>query len=497
MNANDPLATSFPVEVADFLARPKRLLIGKGWQEGSGAAPLRIGNPADGSLLTEVPVAGPADVEEAVSHAQKALRRWSALSPAMRASYLFRLADLLEKHAAEFAAIESIDVGKPIMVTRMLDVPFTAEVIRYNAGWATKLCGETFDLALQSSPFHAYTRRHPIGVVAAIVPWNFPLLQAAMKLSAALAAGCVAILKPSELTPLSALRLGELVLEAGFPPGVIQILTGTGTETGAALVRHRGVDKVSFTGSTAVGRDIVRTCAEDFKRVTVELGGKSPNIVFADADLEQAILGAANATFFNAGQVCYAGTRLFVEQSVYDTVVDGIAKAAGKLQIGHPFAPETDLGPVVSERQLERIERYVGEGVNAGAEIVTGGERLARPGHYMPPTILAGTTQDMAVMREEIFGPVLCVVPFKNINDAIAMANDSRYGLAAGIWSRDLKKAHRTANALQVGTVWVNCYHTVDPGMPFGGWRESGWGREFGRAGVESFTELKSVAMKL
>ena len=496
MNANEQAACRIPDEVSDFLGRPKRLLIGNRWAEGSGGI-LSIGNPADGSLLAEVPAAGPADVEDAVSHARKALRKWSTVSPAARASVLFRLADLLERHSAEFAAIESIDVGKPLTVTRMLDVPFTAEVIRYNAGWATKLCGETFDLAMQASPFHAYTRRQPIGVVAAIVPWNFPLLQAAMKLSAALAAGCVAILKPSELTPLSALRLGELVLEAGFPPGVIQILTGTGTEAGAALVRHSGVDKVSFTGSTAVGREIVRTCAEDFKRVTVELGGKSPNIVFADADLEQAILGAANATFFNAGQVCYAGTRLYVEGSVYDTVVDGIAKAAQKLEIGHPLAPGTDLGPVVSDRQLERIERHVREGVRAGAEVVTGGERLARPGHYMPPTVLAGTTPDMQVMREEIFGPVLCVVPFKNINDAVAMANDSRYGLAAGVWSRDLKKAHRAANALQVGTVWVNCYHTVDPAMPFGGWRESGWGREFGRAGVESFTELKSVAMKL
>jgi acyl-CoA reductase-like NAD-dependent aldehyde dehydrogenase len=472
-------------------------LIGNAWGDARSGSVLAIENPADGGRLAEVAAAGSADVDAAVDHARKALRRWSSMSPSARAALLFRLADLLERHAAEFAMIESLDVGKPHAITRMLDVPYTVETIRYNAGWATKLGGETFDLALQASPYHAYTQRQPVGVVAAIVPWNFPLLQAAMKLSAALAAGCVVILKPSELTPLSALRLGELALEAGFPPGVFQILPGLGTEVGAALVRHPGVDKVSFTGSTAVGRDIVRSCAEDFKRVTVELGGKSPNIVFADADLEQAILGAANATFFNAGQVCYAGSRLYVESSVYDTVVEGVAKAARALQVGHPFGPNTDLGPVVSERQLQRIEGYVTAGREAGAEVVTGGERLPGPGYYMPPTLLADTAPAMSVMREEIFGPVLCVVPFKNINDAIAMANDSRYGLAAGVWSRDLKKAHRTARALQVGTVWVNCYHTVDPNMPFGGWRESGWGREFGRVGVEAYTELKSVAMKL
>ncbi len=497
MNTTRVLAVGSPRELNDYLARPKRLLIGGDWVDSRSGDVLQIEDPAEGAFLVEVAAAAAADVDIAVDVARKALRKWSALSPASRAAPLFRLADLLEKHAIELAAIESIDVGKPLTVTRMLDVPFTAEVIRYNAGWATKLGGETFELALQSSPHHAYTQRQPVGVVAAIVPWNFPLLQAAMKLSAALAAGCTLILKPSEVTPLSAIRLGELALEAGLPPGVLQVLPGLGTEAGAALVRHPGVDKISFTGSTAVGRGIVRACAEDFKRVTLELGGKSPNIIFADADLEQAIASAANAAFFNTGQVCYAGTRLYVEHSVYEAVVEGVAKAASAMTLGSPFDAHTDLGPVVSGRQLERIEAYVEAGRRSGADIAIGGERLSRPGYFMPPTILANTTPDMTVVREEIFGPVLCAIPFKNINDAIASANDTRYGLAAGVWSRDIKKAHRAARALNAGTVWVNCYHTVDPNMPFGGWRESGWGREFGRTGVESFTELKSVAMKL
>ncbi|MEQ1514450.1 MAG: aldehyde dehydrogenase family protein [Lysobacteraceae bacterium] len=484
-------------KLAAFLQQPKQLLINNKWVDAQSAACVAVENPADGTVTAHVAAAGIADVDLAVSAARLAFRKWSAMQPSFRANLLFKLADLLELHATELAEIESLDVGKPLTVTRMLDVPFTVEVIRYNAGWATKLTGETFGLALQSSPYHAYTMRQPLGVVAGIVPWNFPLLQVAMKLSAALAAGCVIVLKPSELTPLSALRLGELAIEAGFPPGVIQILTGFGADAGAALVRHPGVDKVSFTGSTAVGRSIVRTCADDFKRVTVELGGKSPNIIFADADLEQAISGAANAAFFNTGQVCYAGTRLYVEDSVYDNVVSGIADVIAKMTIGNPFEPETDLGPVVSEKQLNRIQSYIDDGRDAGAEVVLGGSRIEQPGYYMQPTVIANTNPGMKVVQEEIFGPVVSVVPFKSMAEVTTLANDTRYGLAAGVWSRDLKKAHRMVRALNAGTVWVNCYHTVDPSMPFGGWRESGWGREFGRVGVESFTELKSVALKL
>ncbi|TDR44830.1 aldehyde dehydrogenase (acceptor) [Tahibacter aquaticus] len=500
MNATTAIAPQRPAlsaASAGFLQRPKQLLINNRWTDAQSGARIPVENPALGEVIVEVAAAGAADVELAVAAARTAFKRWSTQQPSMRARLLFKLADLLERHAGEFAELESLDVGKPLMITRMLDVPFTVDAIRYNAGWATKLTGETFDLACAPTPFQAFSLRQPVGVVAGIVPWNFPLLQMAMKVSAALAAGCVIVLKPSELTPLSALRLGELALEAGFPPGVLQILTGLGSEAGAALVRHPGVDKISFTGSTAVGRDIVRSCAEDFKRVTVELGGKSPNIIFADADLEQAIAGSAAAAFFNAGQVCYAGTRLYVQDSVYDTVVAGLAEAMANYVIGDPFDAETQLGPLVSARQRERVEGYVDEGVRAGAEIVAGGRRVDRQGYFVEPTLLAKTDPAMRVIQEEIFGPVVCVVPFKNFADVVAQANGTRYGLAAGVWSRDVKNAHRAARAIHAGTVWVNCYHVVDPNMPFGGWRESGWGREFGRAGVESFTELKSVALKL
>lgn len=497
MNAIQSENYSFSASTTSFLDRPKQLLINNKWVDSLSGARLTVENPASGALITQIAAANASDVDLAVAAARVGFRKWSAMQPAFRAGLLYKLADLVDQHALELAELESLDVGKPLTVTRMLDVPFTSQVIRYNAGWATKLTGETFDLALQSNQYHAFTMRQPLGVVAGIVPWNFPLLQVAMKLSAALAAGCVIILKPSELTPLTALRLGELAIEAGFPPGVIQVMTGMGREVGAALVCHPGIDKVSFTGSTAVGREIVRTCAEDFKRVTVELGGKSPNIIFADADLEQAIIGAAHATFFNAGQVCYAGTRLYVEHSVYDAVVAGVSAAVGKMSIGSPFDPETDIGPIASAKQLERIQNHVDEGIAAGAEVVAGGLRIDRPGYFMQPTILANTNPGMRVMREEIFGPVVCVVPFKSVSEITTLSNDSRYGLAAAVWSRDLKKAHRMVRALNAGTVWVNCYHTIDPNMPFGGWRESGWGREFGRIGVESFTELKSVAMKL
>ncbi len=500
MNAITALPPARPAlsdATAAFLNRPKQLLINNRWVDAQSGARIAIEDPASGEVITQVAAAAAADVELAVAAARTAFRRWSTQPPTFRARALFKLADLLERHATEFAELESLDVGKPLMITRMVDVPFTVDTIRYNAGWATKLTGETFDLACAPTPFQAFSLRQPVGVVAGVVPWNFPLLQIAMKLSAALAAGCVIILKPSELTPLSALRLGELAIEAGFPPGVLQILTGLGSEAGAALVRHPGVDKVSFTGSTAVGREIVRSCAEDFKRVTVELGGKSPNIIFADAELEQAIAGAAAAAFFNAGQVCYAGTRLYVQDAVYDTVVAGLADAMSNYVIGDPFDAETQLGPLVSAQQRERVERYVDEGISAGAEIVAGGARPDRPGYFVMPTLLAKTDPGMRVIQEEIFGPVVCVVPFKNFADVVAQANGTRYGLAAGVWSRDIKNAHRAARAIQAGTVWVNCYHVVDPNMPFGGWRESGWGREFGRTGVESYTELKSVALKL
>ncbi len=483
--------------VSTFLARAGKLLIGNQWVESDTGRMFPVEHPATGEVLAHVALAGVSDADKAVTSARQGFKRWSGLSPSSRAARLFRLADLLEQHAVELAELETLDVGKPFAAARMLDVPFAIETLRYNAGWATKLTGESFDLAYQSSPFSAGTIRQPVGVVAAIVPWNFPLLQAIMKVSAALAAGCVVVLKPSEVTPLAALRLGELAVEAGLPAGVLQVITGTGAEAGAALVAHAGVDKVSFTGSTAVGREVVRSCASDFKRVTLELGGKSPNIIFADADLPRAIAGAAQAIFFNAGQACYAGARLYVEKAVYEQVLQGLVAAAAALRVGDPFALDSEMGPLVSARQLTRVLDFVAAGRREGARVVHGGTRLDRPGYFMAPTVFTDVREEMGIMQEEIFGPVVCVSPFSDIRDVVARANDSRYGLAAGIWSSDARKAQTVARALRAGTVWINTYHTIDPAMPFGGWRESGWGREFGRQGVESFTELKSIATRL
>jgi acyl-CoA reductase-like NAD-dependent aldehyde dehydrogenase len=493
----DRSGTALPEAVTAFLGRVGGLLIGNRIRsEGSGGE-LAVEHPGDGRVIARVALAGQAEVDEAVAAARTGFARWSAMSPTQRAARLFRLADLIERDASDLALIEALDVGKPITTTQLVDVPFTVDTLRYNAGWATKLSGEAFDLAQHGRMVSAQVIRQPLGVVAAIVPWNFPLLQAVMKVSAALAAGCVVILKPSEWTPLAALRLGELAIDAGLPPGVLQVLAGTGDVAGRALVMHPGVDKVSFTGSTATGRDVVRRCAEDFKRVTVELGGKSPNIVFADADLPRAIAGAAQAIFFNAGQVCYAGSRLFVQDAAYDQVVEGVLAAAARLVVGSPLDDRTELGPLVSQRQRERVMAYVDGAVREGACLLSGGRALDGPGYFMAPTVLAEVRDDMAVMREEVFGPVLCVSRFRDAKDAIARANASRYGLAAGVWTRDGRQAQSVARSLQVGTVWINQYHTIDPHMPFGGWRESGWGREFGRAGIEAFTETKSIATRL
>ncbi len=486
-----------PEVARPFLARAGGMLIGSRWVRDTSAGELAVEHPGDGSVLTSVALAGPAEVDQAVEVAQQAFRRWSGVSPTQRAAVLFRLADLMERHALELATLESLDVGKPILTTRMIDVPFTIDTLRYNAGWATKLTGEAYELAGHGGLVSAQTVRQPLGIVAAIVPWNFPLLQAVMKVSAALAAGCVVVLKPSELTPLTALRLGELGIEAGLPPGVLQVLPGRGDVAGEALVTHPGVHKVSFTGSGTVGRHVAHRCVETFKRVTLELGGKSPNIVFADADLPRAIAGSAQAIFFNAGQVCYAGSRLYVEDAVYDEVVEGIVAIAGRMTPGMPLEEGTDIGPLVSARQRERVLAYVQTAADEGARVLCGGHALDRPGYHVAPTIIADVREDMTVMREEVFGPVLCVSRFARQNDVIASANASRYGLAAGVWTRDGRKAQTVARALRAGTVWINQYHTIDPHMPFGGWGESGWGREFGRAGVEAYTETKSIAMRL
>ncbi|WP_291777322.1 aldehyde dehydrogenase family protein [Luteibacter sp.] len=489
--------TILPESVQAFLSRVGGALIGSRWRQDTSGGEIQVEYPGDGRIIATVALAGQAEVDEAVTTARRAFLRWSGMSPTHRAAALFRLADLMERHALELATLESLDVGKPIVTTRMVDVPFTIDTLRYNAGWATKLHGESFELAQHGGQVAAQTLRQPLGVVAAIVPWNFPLLQAVMKVSAALAAGCVVILKPSELTPLTALRLGELALEAGIPGGVLQILPGRGNVTGDALVAHPGVDKVSFTGSGVVGRQVAHRCVDSLKRVTLELGGKSPNIVFADADLPRAIAGAAHAIFFNAGQVCYAGSRLYIEDGVYDQVVEGIVAAASRLVLGMPLHERTELGPLVSENQRRRVLGYVRSAIDDGAQVACGGMALDRPGYHVAPTVLTDVREDMVAMREEIFGPVLCVSRFTDVKDVLARANGSPYGLAAAVWSRDGRKAQSVARTLKAGTVWINQYHVIDPHMPFGGWGGSGWGCEFGRAGVEAYTETKSIAMKL
>jgi phenylacetaldehyde dehydrogenase len=397
--------------------------------------------------------------------------------------------------------LESIDNGKPRAVARAADVPLAADLFHYMAGWATKIEGETIPISVPYAPgaaFHAFTLREPVGVVGQIIPWNFPLLMAAWKLGPALATGNCVVLKPAEQTPLSALRLGELLLEAGLPEGVVNIVTGFGETAGAALAAHDQVDKIAFTGSTEVGKLIVRAAAGNLKKVSLELGGKSPNIIFKDtADLDAAITGAANAIFFNHGQCCCAGSRLYIENSIFDNVVEGVAERAKKIKLGPGFDPDTTMGPLVSEEQLKRVSSYLDSGLSEGAEAVVGGKKRPGNGYFVEPTVMVKTNPDMKVVREEIFGPVVCAMPFNDIDKIIAEANQSEYGLAAAVWTKDISKAHRMAEKLRAGTVWINCYNVFDAAMPFGGYKQSGWGREMGHEVLEQYTEVKAVCVAI
>lgn len=494
---HDP-ATDLPDAAKAFLARPKRLFIGGAFVDAADGATFETEDPGLGTPICAVAAAGPTDVDHAVKAARVAFEEgWRDLPSAARAACLFKLADLVTENLEELAALEALDTGKPVAMARALDIPFAAEVYRYYAGWATKLSGKTFGLSLNPEPFHAYTLREPVGVTAGIIPWNYPFAQAAFKLAPSLAAGCTTILKPAEQTPLTALRLAELVQQAGFPDGVVNVLTGFGDPAGAALANHPGVDKVSFTGSTEVGKRIVGAAAGNLKRVTLELGGKSPNIVFADADLDQAIPMAAMAIFGNTGQVCNAGSRLYVERSVFDRVVEGVVERAQSLAIGCGLNPGSEIGPLMSAAQMARVSGYIDAARAAGAEVAVGGARLGARGHFIAPTILLGTKPDMAVQRQEIFGPVLCAMPFDDPDEILPVANDTRFGLAASIWTRDVGRAHKVAARVKAGAVWVNCFGVFDPNLPFGGFKESGWGREFGSEGIEAFTEVKAVSVKL
>ena len=482
--------------VSTFVARKQKALINGKWVEAATGKTFPTYNPATGEVLAHVAEGDREDIDRAVRAARAAFESgpWAKMAPAARARLIWKLGDLLEKHQEEFAQLESLDNGKPLAIARVADLPLSIEHFRYYAGWATKIEGNTIPLALAPpNKYHAYTVREPIGVAGQIIPWNFPLLMAAWKLGPALAAGCTVVLKPAEQTPLTALRLGELIQEAGFPDGVVNIVPGYGETAGAALAAHDGVDKVAFTGSTEVGKLILKAAAGNLKKVSLELGGKSPNVVYDDADLDRAIPGAASAIFFNHGQCCCAGSRLYVEKKSFDKVVDGVAQQAAKIRVRPGFDPESDMGPLVSEEQLNRVCGYLESGFRDGAKAVTGGKREGERGYFVKPTVLVNTNERMKIVQEEIFGPVVTAIPFSDPGEIVTRANETVYGLAAGIWTRDIKKAHATANQIKAGTVWINCYNVFDPTMPFGGYKQSGWGREMGHEVLEHYTEVKSV----
>jgi phenylacetaldehyde dehydrogenase len=486
--------------VAAYLPGPHRLFIGGQWVDAKSGKTFDTFDPGTGQVIARVAEGDAADIDDAVAAARATFEgaAWSRMSGAERAKLMWKLAELIEQHRDELAELESLNNGKPLANIRNSDLVMSAEVLRYTAGFATKLNGETISLS-QPGNFHAYTLREPIGVVGQIIPWNAPLMMCAWKLAPALATGCTVVLKPAEQTPLTALRLGQLIQEAGFPDGVVNIVTGFGETAGAALAAHGDVDKVAFTGSGEVGRLILQAAAGNLKKVSLELGGKSPVIVFPDADLNLAVPGAMRAIFNNSGQVCAAGSRLYAHARVFDQMVEGIAQEAGKLRIGHGLNPDTQMGPLVSKEQLDRVSGYVAQGRADGAKVVAGGARIGSEGYFMAPTILTGTQPTMSVVREEIFGPVLCAMTFDDddLDRIAAESNRTVYGLAASIWTRDLSTAHKMARRLKAGSVGVNMHGTLDPAMPFGGFKQSGWGREKGREVLDLYTEVKAVVMAL
>jgi phenylacetaldehyde dehydrogenase len=486
----------------EFIAQEHRMLIGGDWVAAASGQTFETLDPATGEVLASVARGSSEDIDRAVKTARAAFESgpWRRMSPSERGRAIHRLGDLILEHGDELATLETLDNGKPLAIAKAADVPLAADLFHYMSGWTTKSGGSTLQISVPYMPgaeWHAYTLHEPVGVVGQIIPWNFPLLMAAWKLGPALASGCCVILKPAEQTPLSALRLGELCLEAGIPAGVVNVVTGFGEETGAPLAAHPDVDKVAFTGSTEVGKLILQAAAGNLKKVSLELGGKSPNVVYADADLETAIPGAANAIFFNHGQCCSAGSRLFVEQSVYDDVVSGVADHAKSINVGPGIDPQTQMGPLVSQEQLDRVCGFLESGQTEGAETLAGGKRKGDRGYFVEPTVLTGTNPQMKVEAEEIFGPVVTVRPFKDPSELVGDANNTAYGLAAGVWTSDLSKAHRTAKSIKAGTVWINCYNVFDAALPFGGYKESGWGREMGAEALELYTEVKSVVTHL
>ncbi|TKD50652.1 aldehyde dehydrogenase family protein [Sphingomonas baiyangensis] len=483
---------------ADLAAKSRQLFIGGEFVDAASGETFEVVDPATGKVFASAASGGREDIDRAVKAARGAFDGWAATPPSQRARLLLRLADLIEREGERIALTETLDNGMPFMMAKFAAVMGAADALRYNAGWATKITGETMQVSWPGE-WQAMSLREPVGVVGAVVPWNFPFVMAVAKIAPALAAGCTVILKPAEQTPLSAALLAELVAEAGFPAGSVNIVTGFGETAGAALVDHPHVDKVSFTGSTSVGKAIVRASTGNLKRVTLELGGKSPTMIFADADLAKAIPAAAMGIFGNAGQVCAAGSRLFVHERVYDEVIEGISERARTLRVGAGLVPGTEMGPLVSQEQLDRVLGYVASGMDEGAAVGVGGSRIEGEGYFVQPTVLTGTASGMKVVEEEIFGPVLCAMRFgdDDLEGIAASANASEYGLSSAIWTRDLSTALKLAKRVRAGTVRINGGGGVDPAMPLGGYKQSGWGRENGRAGVEAYTELKAVTIGL
>ena len=475
---------------------PGRLFIGGEWQDAASGKTFEVIDPARAEVVTEVAEADAADIDRAVRAARAAFEGdWRKMMPRQRGRLMWKLAERLEERKDEIALVETLNNGKPLFESG-IDVAMAIQTYEYYAGWATKIEGETIPVSV---PYQFnYTLREPIGVVGAIVPWNFPLNLASWKVAPALAAGCTVVLKPASETPLTALLLADAAAEVGFPPGVLNVVPGHGRTAGEALVAHPGVDKIAFTGSTAVGQHIARVAVDTVKRVSLELGGKSPNIVFADADLPAAAKGALNGIFYGKGEVCAAGSRLLVEESAHEQLVGMVVEGADAMKVGDPLEKGTRIGAVVSEQQMETVLGYIQKGVEEGARVVAGGGRAdIEPGYFVKPTVFDDVTRDMTIAREEIFGPVLATLTFDGVEEAIELANDSRYGLAAAVWTSDVKKAHYVASRLKAGTVWINTYNLYDPASPFGGYKESGYGRDLGRHALEGYTQVKSVWVNL